>query len=150
MLFNPENLKDVVFKLNGQAEVFYRKASIKDESKIIHKANQPIQNKNDLNKRNKAFFEYDLIKDKRYTLDKFQFHVPITINFKAKSANNLSEKVNEFIKKSDDLHIIGIDRGERHLLYLSLIDMQGKIIKQFTLNEIINEYQGNTYKNQLS
>ena len=42
-------------------------------------------------------------------------------------------------------HIIGIDRGERHLLYLSMIDLQGNIVKQFTLNEIVNEYKGQEY-----
>ena len=43
-------------------------------------------------------------------------------------------------------HVIGIDRGERHLLYLSLIDLQGNIVKQMTLNDIINEYKGTTYQ----
>ena len=146
MLFNPDNLKDVVYKLNGQAEVFYRKASIKKENKIVHKANDPIDNKNELNKKKQNTFEYDIVKDKRYTVDKFQFHVPITLNFKAEGLNNLNSKVNEYIKECDDLHIIGIDRGERHLLYLSLIDMKGNIVKQFSLNEIVNEHKGNTYR----
>ena len=79
MLFDERNLADVVYKLNGQAEVFYRKASIKPENRIIHKANQPIANKNELNKKRTSTFEYDIIKDRRYTVDKFQFHVPITI-----------------------------------------------------------------------
>lgn len=146
MLFDERNLVDVVYKLNGQAEVFYRKASIKPENRIIHKANQPIANKNELNTKRASTFEYDIIKDKRYTVDKFQFHVPITINFKAAGQNNINPIVLEAIKQGGFSHIIGIDRGERHLLYLSLIDLKGNIVKQMTLNDIINEYKGQTYK----
>ena len=146
MLFDEENLKNVVYKLNGQAEVFFRKSSIKDENKIIHKANSPILNKNEKNHKKESLFDYDLIKDKRYTIDKFQFHVPITINFKAIGSENINPNVNQYIKENKVKHIIGIDRGERHLLYLSLIDLKGNIIKQFSLNEIINEYKGETYK----
>lgn len=146
MLFDERNLADVVYKLNGQAEVFYRKASIKPENRIIHKANLPIANKNELNEKRASVFEYDIIKDKRYTVDKFQFHVPITINFKATGQTNINPIVQDVIKQGGFSHIIGIDRGERHLLYLSLIDLKGNIVKQMTLNEIINEYKGQTYK----
>ena len=146
MLFDERNLADVVYKLNGQAEVFYRKASIKPENRIIHKANQPIVNKNELNTKRTSAFEYDIIKDKRYTVDKFQFHVPITINFKATGQTNINPIVQDAIRQGDFSHIIGIDRGERHLLYLSLIDLKGNIVKQMTLNDIINEYKGQTYK----
>ena len=146
MLFDAVNLKNVVYKLNGQAEVFYRKLSIKAENIITHKANVPINNKNEENEKKQSRFDYDIIKDKRYTLDKFQFHVPITMNFKAKGLNNINTEVNQYLKKESDIHIIGIDRGERHLLYLTLIDGKGNIKQQFSLNEIINEYQGKTYK----
>lgn len=146
MLFDERNLADVAYKLNGQAEVFYRKASIKAENRVIHKANQPIANKNELNKKENSIFEYDIIKDRRYTVDKFQFHVPITINFKAAGQTNINPIVQDAIRQGEFSHIIGIDRGERHLLYLSLIDLKGNIVKQMTLNDIVNEYKGQTYK----
>ncbi len=145
MLFDEQNLKDVVYKLNGNAEVFFRKSSLPCEEPT-HPANMPIDNKNPENKKRQSIFEYDLIKNRRYTLDKFLFHVPITMNFKSAGTNNINLTVNEYLKKSNATHIIGIDRGERHLLYLSLIDMQGNLKKQFTLNEIVNEYNGNTYR----
>lgn len=146
MLFDERNLEDVVYKLNGQAEVFFRKASIKSESRIIHRANQPIANKNELNEKRTSTFDFDIIKDRRYTVDKFQFHVPITINFKATGQTNINPIVQETIRRGGFTHVIGIDRGERHLLYLSLIDLQGNIVKQMTLNEIIKEYNGLTYR----
>lgn len=146
MLFNEHNLVDVVYKLNGQAEVFYRKASIKAENCIIHPAHHPIANKNELNKKHASIFEYDIIKDRRYTVDKFQFHVPITINFKATGLTNINSIVQDTIRHGSFSHIIGIDRGERHLLYLSLIDLKGNIVKQMSLNDIVNEYKGVPYK----
>ncbi len=145
MLFDERNLADVVYKLNGQAEVFYRKASIKAENRIIHPAHRPIENKNALNKKLTSTFDYDLIKDRRFTVDKFQFHVPITINFKAKGQTNVNPIVLDTIRRGGFTHVIGIDRGERHLLFLSLIDLRGNIVKQMTLNEIIDEYSGLTH-----
>lgn len=146
MLFDERNLADVVYKLNGQAEVFFRKSSIICE-RPTHPANQAINNKNVLNKKKHSTFVYDLVKDKRYTVDKFQFHVPITMNFKSTGGDNINLLVNEYIQQSDDLHIIGIDRGERHLLYLTVIDLQGRIKdkEQYSLNKIVNTYNGNEY-----
>ena len=146
MLFDEHNLADVVYKLNGQAEVFYRKASIKPENQVIHPAHRAIANKNELNTNRTSTFEYDIIKDRRYTVDKFQFHVPITINFKSIGQTNINPIVQDTIRQGGFSHIIGLDRGERHLLYLSLIDLKGNIVKQMTLNEIINEYKGITYR----
>lgn len=135
-LFSPENLKDVVYKLNGQAEVFFRKSSIKAENRVIHKANEAIENKNPLATKKKSTFAYDLIKDKRYTFDKFQFHVPITLNFKATSGDFINYDVLDSLKNNPDVHIIGLDRGERHLIYLTLINQKGELLHQETLNTL--------------
>lgn len=145
MLFDEENLKDVVYKLNGEAEVFFRKSSLTVQSPT-HPANSPIKNKNKDNKKKESKFKYDLIKDRRYTVDKFLFHVPITMNFKSVGGSNINQLVKRYIRSATDLHIIGIDRGERHLLYLTVIDSRGNIKEQFSLNEIVNEYNGNTYR----
>lgn len=146
MLFDETNLKNACYKLNGQAEVFFRKSSIKEDNKIVHKKETSIENKNPLNEKRQSKFDYDIIKDRRYTIDKFQFHVPVTMNFKAKGLSNINLEINQFLKHNTNIHIIGIDRGERHLLYLTMINQRGEIVKQFSLNEIVNEYQGRTYK----
>ncbi|MFH1897831.1 MAG: type V CRISPR-associated protein Cas12a/Cpf1 [Candidatus Desantisbacteria bacterium] len=140
-LFDKENLADVVYKLNGQAEVFFRKSSIEEKNQIIHKANNPIDAKNPLTKGKQNVFEYDLIKDRRYTVDKFQFHVPMTINFKSTDFGVINLQTNEFLKNNPDVNIIGLDRGERHLIYLTLIDQQGNILIQESLNTISNKKQ---------
>lgn len=128
-VFSEENLKNVVYKLNGEAEVFYRKKSIDYPDEIKAKGHHADVLK--------GKFKYPIIKDKRYSEDKFLFHVPITMNFTSKNKNNINEMVRDYIATtSDDIHIIGIDRGERHLLYLSMIDLKGNIVDQKSLNMI--------------
>lgn len=144
MLFDEINLCDVIYKLNGEAELFFRKASLK-VSHPTHPANVPIKKKNPKNKGEERILKYDLIKDKRYTVDQFQFHVPITMNFKSDGTGNINQKVVEYLRSASDTHIIGIDRGERNLLYLVVIDGNGKICEQFSLNEIEVEHNGEKY-----
>jgi len=141
-LFTPENLSNVVYKLNGDAEIFYRKKSIDSDNVITHPANEPVINKNPLNTNKESLFKYTLYKDRRYTVDKFQFHVPITMNFKATGTERINLDVNMALKSSDDTYVIGINRGERHLLYVTVIDSSGRIIEDYSLNEIVNEYKG--------
>lgn len=139
MLFDERNLADVVYKLNGQAEIFYRQKSLDYSDEIMQKGHhvQELSGK----------FSYPIIKDRRFALDKFQFHVPITMNFKADGNINLNARTQELIRNnSDDIKIIGIDRGERHLLYLSLIDTNGCIVEQYSLNKIVNSYNNKEHK----
>lgn len=171
-LFNPENLEDVVLKLGGEAELFYRKASIKDENIFIHKKGEKLVNKttkngatipdgiyreicqivegkislHDVDTEVKDYYEqstikianHDIIKDKRYTQDTFLFHVPITINYKQPEPKDfdLNGTVSKYIKDNQEINVIGIDRGERHLLYITVINQQGDILEQLSLNNI--------------
>lgn len=139
MLFDERNLSNVVYKLNGEAEMFYREASINDEEKITHYANQPIKNKNPDNEKKESVFEYDIVKDKRFTKRQFSLHLPITINFKAHGQEFLNYDVRKAVKYKDDNYVIGIDRGERNLIYISVINSNGKIVEQMSLNEIISD-----------
>lgn len=80
-------------------------------------------------KTNKA--KIDIIKDKRYYEHKFYLHVPITINFKKSSITQqkFNEKTLEILRNSkEELNIIGIDRGERNLIYVSVINQRGENI----------------------
>lgn len=147
-LFDEVNLNDVVYKLNGQAEIFYRKASISQSDKVVHPANLPIKNKNPHNQKETSQFDYDITKDRRYTMDQFQFHVPITMNFKATGNPRMNQQVREYLKNNPDVNIIGIDRGERHLLYVSVINQKGEILRdangaplQLSLNDIVSTHK---------
>lgn len=136
-LFSKENLSSLVYKLNGKAEIFFREKSI-IKNNTIHSKNQLIQNKNPIDNKNESIFKYDIVKDKRYTQDKFLFHCPITINFKSRgNGKDIHKQINNYIKNfNGDINILSIDRGERHLLYYTLIDYNGKIISQDSLNNI--------------
>lgn len=172
-LFTKENLSDVVLKLNGEAELFYREASIKKP--VVHRAGEKVVNRTlsddtsmsetvhdelfkfynkrlgkDLSKEAKELVDsgkvtvntvkYDIIKDKHYTEPKFLFHVPITLNFKADGKNEyMNERVRRFLRQNPDINIIGIDRGERNLLYISIVNQKGEILNQYSFNEVTQE-----------
>ncbi len=141
MLFDERNLSDVVYQLNGGAEMFFRKASIAENEVIKHPANIAVKNKNPDNPKKESKFGYDLIKDRRFTKNQFSLHLPITLNFKADGNNILNYDVRKALRNSEENYIIGIDRGERNLLYICVINGNGEIVKQISLNEIINNYR---------
>lgn len=80
--------------------------------------------------------KYDIIKDRRYTQEKFLFHIPIEFNANTDGNGLINENVKNFIKGNPNVNIIGIDRGERHLIYLTLINQKGEILKQKTFNTV--------------
>lgn len=139
MLFDERNLSDVVLKLNGEAEVFYRPASIDKSEIILHKANERIKTKNPNYKNRESLFIYDIVKDRRYTGDKFLLHFPVTLNYKERPVFKFNSEINKIIKYSEGIRTIGIDRGERNLLYVVVCDTDGSILYQKSLNEIISE-----------
>jgi CRISPR-associated protein Cpf1 len=146
MLFDERNLSDVVYALNGGAEVFYRPASIFEEDKIVHKHGTAIANKRSSTDKPTSTFDYDIVKDKRYTEDRFELHVPITMNFTAEGSGKLNAEINGILKQNDGIHVIGIDRGERNLLYVVVVNPKGEIVHQISLNEIVSKYNGNEVK----
>ena len=143
LLFDKENLKDTVFKLSGGAEMFFRKASLEKKiKKITHPAGHPVKNKNPLNPKKSSAFHYDIIKDRRFTEDKFFLHIPITLNFKQGNmkAGAFNQEVLKHLKDNKKFNIIGIDRGERHLAYYTVINQERKILSQGSFNTV--EYKG--------
>lgn len=78
--------------------------------------------------------KHEIIKDKRfYGETKYMFHCPIKLYFEAKDPKFAFSDVNTVItnvlQQSDYLQFIGIDRGEKHLVYSCTIDKDGRIIK---------------------
>ena len=143
-IFSKENLEAIndgtmpFIKLNGEAEMFMREASI--PRKITHPREVPIATKNPVYKSMDSVYHYDIIKDKRFTERKFFFHCPITLNYRAATKGNFNMKVNEFVAGNPDINIIGIDRGERNLLYYTVINQDGDILAQGSLNHIGHKY----------
>lgn len=180
-IFSEDNLKNICIELNGNAELFYRKSSMKRN--ITHKKDTVLVNKTYINEagvrvsltdedyikvynyynndyvidveKDKKLVEIlerighrknpiDIIKDKRYTEDKYFLHFPITINY-GEDDENINAKMIEYIAKHNNMNVIGIDRGERNLIYISVINNKGNIIEQKSFN-LVNNYD---YKNKL-
>lgn len=81
---------------------------------------------------------HDIVKDKRYTTGKYFIHIPITINPFASKNYKANEKVHRYVVKND-VNVLGIIRGERNLLYVSVINRNGEILEQKSLN-VLNGY----------
>ena len=89
------------------------------------------------NKLNKKNAQHTIIKNKRFTEDKFFFHCPITINYRAQDKIiKFNDRVLEFLKNNPDINIIGIDRGERNLLYVAVIDQKGNLLDSHSFNSV--------------
>lgn len=101
-------------KLNGEAEVFYRKALSKDK----------LEWTNDHNGK-------EVIKNYRFSKEKFLFHVPITLNFCLKDLR-MNDLAKEELSKNTETTFLGIDRGEKHLAYYYLVDQNGIPVKDKT------------------
>lgn len=190
-VFDPDNLSDVVFKLNGEAELFLREPVIHEPKghrcgeKMVNRTIASLQNGQTvrtpipedvygeifqyvngnkempaLSSDAKSYLEkrldwkpgmkfedtlgrlvvkdvtHEIVKDKRFTKQKYFFHVPLTINFKSPDGKSVkfNDLVRDYLRNNPDVRIIGIDRGERNLIYLVLMDQDGHILEQKSFN----------------
>lgn len=140
----------------GTGDIFFRKAT---DEKLLKRT--PTHKKNDENKvivscksteklGQTREMKCELVKDKHYTEDHYEFHLSMTQNYKPNKIQDVFTKgVTEYLKYNyfghtaqedkEDIHIIGVDRGERNLLYVTMIDMEGNIKLQKSLNEIVSK-----------
>jgi len=180
-VFDPENLRDVCIKLNGQAELFYRpKAAGKTSvhpvgSKMVNRTcNDGTTLPDDVHK---EIFEYvnghiptlsdealiwfskavvkdvthEIVKDRRYYQNEYFIHVPVTMNVHASKRNvDLNNLVRLDLHDDFSVNIIGIDRGERNLVYISVIDPKGRILEQRSLNVVPGQRGNVDYQEKLT
>ncbi len=120
------------FKLNWKAEILFRQAS------------KEVKNKNDLEDSKKHLKERNknAIDSKRYTENKTIFHCPTIVwywNKEIKWPKQFNDFTNWILSSTNlkDLHIIWIDRWEKHLAFYSVINAETwKIVEQWSLNRI--------------
>lgn len=119
-VFSSENMQNnFPIKLNGQAEVFFRPKT--DLEKLGTKKNRD---------------GIDVIDHKRYAKDKIFFHVPLTLNRGKGDTYKFNSKINSFLANNLEINVIGIDRGEKHLAYYSVLDQKGTRLESGSLNEV--------------
>ncbi len=117
-LFSDLNLTKPNLKLSGGAEIFFRRAT-KDLPMKKDKKGKKI------------------VSHKRYAEDKIIFHLPIVINLNTGKDGKFNQEINRVISTSNrGPNIIGLDRGEKHLVYYSVINQAGEILDQGSLNKI--------------
>lgn len=127
-LFSDENIsQNFIFKLNGQAEIFYRPRTSKEK----------LGTKKDGKGK-------EVVNHKRYNEDKTFFHVPMTLNRETGKSFYFNRNLNEFLANNSDINIIGVDRGEKHLAYYSVINQNQEILDSGTLNQIENFDENNS------
>lgn len=177
-IFSAINLQDVIVKLNGEAELFYREKAIdvnntpchEKGSKLLNrlmKDGTPIAEKTylrlyrfvnglisekELTAKEKVMLDSGnlsvkeakcrIVKDRHYTVPKFLFHVPVSLNFKSPGNIKINDKVRKFLHKNPDVNIIGLDRGERNLIYMTIINQKGNILLQKSFNTVSIEKNG--------
>ena len=129
-LFSEENLEQQIFDILGNAEIFYRKAS------VGLKVRKNVKGEEYINKKGEK-----IVEGRRYSRDIISLHIPIALNSHKKSVKpgQFNKEINRYISKSyrdENVNVIGLDRGEKHLVYYSIVNPRGEIIDQGSLNKI--------------
>ena len=119
-LFSADNIaQNFPMKLNGQAEIFYRPKTEADKLGL---------------KKDKSGKE--VTNHKRYNENKIFFHIPLTLNRTKPDPYRFNAQINDFLAQNSNINIIGVDRGEKHLAYYSIITQKGEILESGSLNTI--------------
>ena len=143
-----ENHNDV--QLLGGTNISYRDVVIDPEKAFRHKKGEKMQFRNAENSNRKEVFKYDIIKDKRYTEEKYFATFKVALNASCgDSLGNYKSLFNKHFNQFNDpreMNIMAITRGEWNLLYFTISDNKGNIIEQSDLNIINNiDYKDKLY-----
>lgn len=116
-----------VFELDWWAQIFFREKSINDvrelrtKKKLDYYWKKPVA----------------VIKNERYTKNTLLFHVPIRINYRKKVPlfTDFNKNINNVIYSNfNEIKYLWIDRWEKNLIYISLINKDWVIIERKTLS----------------
>ena len=78
---------------------------------------------------------HPITKDRRYTVDSFKFSFPITLNRpSAKKPYGFNDAVRRYLASNPDATILSMDRGERNIVYVCVMDRSGRMLLQRSLN----------------
>lgn len=131
--------------VNAEGEVYYKPIPAELYRQLKRYYNREIA-KEELSLEAREFMEqyqirtcvkkYDIVKERRYTKDKYFLHVPITINYRADARSKLNLRVLKELQQHEDIHVIGLDRGERNLIAYTVINEQGVIVEQGSFNVV--------------
>ena len=85
----------------------------------------------------------DIIKNARYSRESFRFHMPVTLNYKFRSAiaKTFNDSVRSLIQNDKSINILAITRGENNLIYCVLMNQENEVLleKSFNIMESSNK-----------
>lgn len=134
--FSDDNLAKGTIRICGGEKLTYREPS--KEKRVTHPAGVPMDNKNPDNPRRTRTLPYDLYKDKRYMEERFSFTIPLVLNNDTREfqAGRINWQVNDVIRATPGLNVLGINRGENNLLSYAVTAPDSRILAQGHLNTI--------------
>lgn len=107
----------------GSGSVYFRKPAFTYDDEILKKGHHYERLKNK--------FTYPIISKKRFSEYKYLLHLSVVLNYRAnKKLDSLlmNNEINEVFGTNENMHFIGIDRGEKHLVYSCTINSVGNIV----------------------
>ena len=139
-MMSDRNCRENLIKLCGGAQMYFRKKSFEPKPTEIHPAGIPIGCKNPDNPRKARTFRYDIIKNRRFTVDRYSLHIPITFSPRAnaKGGSTINDAVRQIIRENPGMYVLGVNRGERNLVSISVTAPDGTIVEQCSLNVFDN------------
>lgn len=89
----------------------------------------------------------DIVKNARYTVPRWTLHLPLQTNRSGLEEKDMNFKVrleNQFhtAVKDGDYRVLSLLFSPRNLIYLTLIDANGKVIEQRSLNQLTSPVSG--------
>jgi len=141
-VFSEDNLNNPYIKQSANGMIFFRDPideSLRQFGTVKNSRGEDVKDK-----------EGRKIKEhKRYREEKIFLHFPIEINTKAENRNGVSfamNTMNGFLKENNkNIGVIGIDRGERNLLYYYLLNREGVMIDCGKMNGSLPNCSNKTY-----
>lgn len=124
----------------GTGELFVREPSVQ----VKGRKEQIVTTKgNNISEYLREKYGVDKQRYNRYSERKYLFNLSIVLNVGSGNAKQFNKEINRLLATNPDVNIIGLDRGEKNLIYYSVINQKREIIDQGSWNSIngVNYYE---------
>lgn len=104
----------------GKGQIFFRKSAFAYDEETLNKGHHYNLLKDK--------FSYPIISKRRFSENKYILHLSVLLNYQASGKVNVNSEINEMFGQREDLQFVGIDRGEKHLIYSCIVDKDCNIV----------------------
>ena len=118
-LFSEKNNREMAIDLGADAKIFFRAKTECLEKKRVDKKGE----------------SRDV--SPRFLNDTYLFHVPVVLNANIVRGRLKNDEFNAVVAENiEQISVLGLDRGEKHLVYYSLLGPDGELKETGSFNEI--------------